>query len=113
MEGKKEMAKKEIKIRVLRYDSASGQRPAFQDYSLAIEPGATVLSVLRELYDHQDHSLAFYYSCRIGKCAGCQVKVNGKVRLACIEVVTGDIVLEPQPGYAVIKDLYVDKSRKL
>ena len=71
------------------------------------------MSVLRELYETQDHSLAFYYSCRIGKCAGCQVKVNGKVRLACIEVVTGDIVLEPQPGYKVIRDLYVDKSQKL
>ncbi len=107
------MENQKIKVTIKRFEPANSSEPYLQTYETDIENGATVLSILRDLYEHQDHSLAFYYSCRIGKCAGCQVKVNGKVRLACTEVVTGDIMLEPQPGYAVIKDLYVDKTRKI
>jgi succinate dehydrogenase/fumarate reductase-like Fe-S protein len=107
------MEKQMIKVTIKRFDPAKGGEPYLQDYEVGIEKGATVLSVFRDIYEQQDHSLALYYSCRLGKCAGCQVKVNGKVRLACTEVVTGDIVLEPQPGYAVVKDLYVDKGEKI
>lgn len=107
------MDKKSIEVRIKRFDPSDGEAPHFQSYRVDIENGATVLSVLKEIYETQDHSLAFYYSCRIGKCAGCQVQVNGKVRLACTEVVKGDILLEPQPGYAVVRDLYVDKQNRL
>lgn len=107
------MEKQMIKVTIKRFDPAKSSEPYLQTYETGIEKGATVLSILRDLYEQQDHSLAFYYSCRIGKCAGCQVTVNGKVRLACTEVVTGDIVLEPQIGYKVVKDLYVDKNRRI
>lgn len=101
-----------IKVTVRRYDPSSDKSPYWQTYDVMTEPGDTVLSVLRRLYEMQDHSLAFYYSCRIGKCAGCQVKVNGKLRLACTEPVRGDLTLEPQDGYPVLRDLYVDKHTR-
>jgi len=107
------MDKQIIKVTIKRFDPESGSEPYFQTYETGIEKGATVLSVLRDIYEQQDHSLAFYYSCRIGKCVGCQVMVNSKVRLACTEIVNGDIVLEPQKGYKVVKDLYVDKKSRI
>lgn len=107
------MDKKTVTITIRRFDPLRDSEPLYQKYTIAIEKGATVLSVLRDLYEQQDHSLAFYYSCRIGKCAGCQVTVNGKTCLACNTIVDGDITLEPQKGYKVVKDLYVDKEQKV
>lgn len=107
------MEKQMINVKILRFDPTKDHEPYYQTYVANIDKGATVLSVLRDIYEQQDHSLSFYYSCRIGKCAGCQVTVNGKVRLACTEVVKGDIILDPQKNYKVIKDLYVDKTARL
>lgn len=102
-----------ITVTVKRYDPAKDKEPYYQDYKVPIEKGATVLSVLRYIYENLDHSLAFYYSCRIGKCAGCHVSVNGKTRLACNAIVDDDVTVEPQAGYKVLRDLVVDKTSKV
>ena len=104
------MKTKTIKIEVKRYDPTTDEGSYYQTYEVPIEKGSTVLSVLRYIYENLDHSLAFYYSCRIGKCAGCHVSVNGKTRLACTAVVDKDITLEPQTGYRVVRDLVVDNG---
>ena len=46
-----------------------------------------------------------YISCRRGICGGCVMKVNGKSKLACMEIVKGDIILEPINENRVIRDL--------
>lgn len=100
-----------ITIKVLRQDpTANGGKPEYQSYSVPLEQGATVLSVLRYISESVDRTLSYYRSCRIGKCAGCRMRVNGKTRLACTTAVTGDITLEPLKGYEVIKDLIVDMN---
>ena len=43
---------------------------------------------------------------------GCQVVVNGKVKLACTTPVVGNIVLEPLRRFKVIKDLVVERKGK-
>jgi succinate dehydrogenase/fumarate reductase iron-sulfur protein len=100
---------KSIEVRIKRYDSSADEEAYFDSYEVPIDDGTTVLSVLRYVFENLDHSVAFYSSCRIGKCVGCLVKVNGKTKLACSTVVHGDITLEPQPKYRVVKDLVVDK----
>lgn len=107
------MGEKIVKIKVKRYDPSGAKEPYYQTYEVPIEKGATVLSVLRYIYEKIDHSLVFYYSCRIGKCAGCQVSVDGKTKLACNTIVDSDVTLEPQKGYKVVRDLVVDKDEKL
>lgn len=104
------MEQKIVNIKVKRFDPSKDAEPYFKAYEVEVEKGATVLSVLRHIYEKLDHSLAFYYSCRIGKCVGCHVSVNGKTRLACNTIVDSDITLEPQPGFKVVKDLVVDKT---
>jgi len=108
----KDMEKKTIRVSIQRSSPSSGEPPWKQVYQVEEKPGATVLSVLKDIYENQDPTLAYYVSCRLGKCAGCQVLVNGRVRLACTEPVEGDLELAPQPGYPVIRDLYVDKRKK-
>jgi succinate dehydrogenase/fumarate reductase-like Fe-S protein len=52
-----------------------------------------------------DGGLSHYVSCRRGICGECTVKVNGRPKLACMEMVTGDITLDPISEGRVIKDL--------
>ncbi|MGI6552612.1 MAG: 2Fe-2S iron-sulfur cluster-binding protein [Bacillota bacterium] len=107
------MEAKTVNIKVKRYDPSKDKEPYYQTYEVPIEKGATVLSALRYIYENLDHSLVFYYSCRIGKCVGCHVSVDGKTRLACNTIVDKDVTLEPQAGYKVVRDLVVDKSEKV
>ncbi|MFR8756965.1 MAG: 2Fe-2S iron-sulfur cluster-binding protein [Clostridium sp.] len=74
------------------------------------EARKTVMNLLEKSGDTQDGSLSFYMhsACGQGICGRCAVKVNGKVRLACNTVLTGeDIVLEPA-NEKVVKDLVVE-----
>jgi succinate dehydrogenase/fumarate reductase-like Fe-S protein len=41
-------------------------------------------------------------------CGRCSIKVNGKTRLACGELVTGDLKLEPVLSDKVVRDLKVE-----
>ncbi len=101
--------KEGVTVKIQRFDPSEDREPYYASYEVPMTKGLTVLSAMRYIYENLDHSLAYYDSCRIGKCAGCHVKVNGHTHLACNALVTGDIVLEPQGGYTVIRDLVVDK----
>ena len=103
-----------ITVKVLRQDpTVEGGKPEYQSYSVPLEQGATVLSILRYISENVDRTLSYYRSCRIGKCAGCRMVINGKTRLACTTAVTGDITLEPVKGYEVVKDLVVDMNHRV
>lgn len=100
--------KDKITLKIQRFDPATDKAPYFQEYTIPYTQGTTVMSAIRYIYENLDHSLAFYISCRIGKCAGCHVKVNGKTRLACTTVIDDDVTLEPKAG-KVIRDLVVEQ----
>ena len=68
------------------------------------------MNVLNYISENLDPTLGFYSSCRIGKCMGCQVIINNKVKLACTTLVEEDIKLEPLRKFKVIKDLVVDRK---
>jgi fumarate reductase iron-sulfur subunit len=67
-----------------------------------------LLSILFEIKETQNGSLAFRSGCRSEVCGSCAVRVNGVERLACkTKIKDGDIV-EPLKNSEVIKDLVVD-----
>jgi succinate dehydrogenase/fumarate reductase-like Fe-S protein len=99
-----------ITIEIERYDPDSGETWR-QQYQVPLEAGWSVLNVLNWIYENTDPTLAFYYSCRIGKCEGCEMMMNGNKILACNTLVEGDIVLEPMPEFQVFKDLIPNRSR--
>jgi len=70
-------------------------------------PGESVLNVLERIFETQDESLAFGGGCGRGRCGACGMKINGRYRLACGEVVKGDLILEPSSKGRLIKDLLV------
>ncbi len=109
--GAKKTTKK-VKVKVLRSKPWEGKKAKYQTYEVPLEGKTSVLNVLTYIAENLDPTLGFYSSCRIGKCMGCQVVVNGKVKLACTTPVVGDIALEPLRRFKVIKDLAVERKGK-
>lgn len=72
----------------------------------------TVMDVLEYIQNEIDHSLAFYRhsTCNHGICGRCTVVVNGRVRLACVELADQyeTMDLEPVPNRKVVRDLVVE-----
>ena len=100
------------RLTVFRYDEARCDPPRFQSYEIAISPRSSLLDALLQIQDDQDPSLAFRYACRGLVCGSCGVVLNGWPTLACqvrlAELSADQGIIEPLPGFAVIKDLVVD-----
>ena len=101
-------SRKEIRVNILRYDPTADTEPHYQTYSVPFEKGLSVSNVVQYIWENIDPSLAFYLSCRAGRCQGCMVEVNGQVKMACTTMAEGDLTLNPWPKYEIIKDLVVD-----
>jgi heterodisulfide reductase subunit D len=103
-----------MRVRVFRYDPHKDEEPTYQSYEVPYVEGMTVLDLLRSIYENQDGSLCFRFSCEIGKCGSCAVSVNGRSVLGCREVLGGDqreLCIEPLPHFPAIKDLLIDRER--
>lgn len=83
------------------YDSFEVPVPADQNW--------TVMDTLDYISLHLDSTLSYYKhsTCNHGICGRCSVMVNGKTRLACLEVVNqySELTLSPAQNRRVIKDL--------
>lgn len=99
-------------VKVCRTDPRDNSRTRYDSFTVPFEKGQSILGVIKYIYENLDPSLAFYNSCRTGKCTGCHIQVNQKTRLACTTIADGhDLILEPLPGYPVVRDLVVDKTK--
>jgi succinate dehydrogenase/fumarate reductase iron-sulfur protein len=103
---------KTVNVRILRSRPGKGEEPKSETYSVPIEGKTSLLNALDYISEKLDPSLGYYSSCRIGKCMGCQVMIDGKVRFACTTLVQGDVTLMPLRKFKVIKDLVVDRQEK-
>ena len=100
------------KVKILRSNPGAGEDPQFENYQVPYVEKSSVLNVLTHIADEIDPSLAFYQSCRIGKCMGCQVRVNGKAKMACTTPAQIDMTIEPLKGFRTIKDLVVNRKKE-
>lgn len=102
-----------LSVEVFRFNPKSDKEPHFDAFELAYQEGRSIQDILMEIYEKHDPSLAFYNSCRIGKCTGCHLRVNGKTVLACTEVASQSTYrIEPMPGYEVVRDLVVNRTQE-
>ncbi|WP_324717328.1 succinate dehydrogenase iron-sulfur subunit [Carboxydochorda subterranea] len=100
-----------VTLRVARFDPYRDTELHWQTYQVPTVPGMTVLDALFSVKEHQDGSLAFRSSCRMGVCGSCGMFINGKPRLACQTQVVelGDTIeVAPLPNHDVIRDLVPD-----
>jgi succinate dehydrogenase/fumarate reductase-like Fe-S protein len=94
-----------ITVNVRRYNPVEGKEVTYVTYEVPFEPGWSITNILNYINETFDGGLSHYVSCRRGICGECTVKVNGRPKLACMEMVTGDITLDPISEGRVIKDL--------
>jgi fumarate reductase (CoM/CoB) subunit B len=98
-------------VRVYRFDPAVDAEGEYKRFRLDRGPRITVLELLKEIYRNHDPDLSFRWSCGLGKCGACAVRVNGRPVLACQTIVDNeDLTIEPLAGLPVVKDLIVDRN---
>jgi succinate dehydrogenase/fumarate reductase-like Fe-S protein len=97
-----------ISLRIKRFDPARNKSD-YETFTLPEEvtEGMTIIDALRYVQEQIDPTLAFYYSCELGRCRGCLLEVDGKATFACTEPVRDGISLEPFSHLPIIKDLVV------
>lgn len=99
-------------FKILRFDPASDDKSYYQEYTLDVPEGMTVLEALLRIQAEQDGTLAFRYACRGAVCGSCAMVINSHMDLACRSQVRGlgaeTIIVDPLPNLPVLKDLVVD-----
>lgn len=97
--------------KVYRFNPEVDKAPYYDTFEVEVRPEErmTVMNLLEYIGNNLDGTLSFYMHsvCGQGICGRCAVKVNGKVKLACNTVLTGeDVTLEPASD-KVVKDLVI------
>jgi succinate dehydrogenase / fumarate reductase iron-sulfur subunit len=102
-----------IVAEIFRFDPSIDSEPRMQTYVVPYRHRMSILTLLREIYERQDPTLAFRnQQCGRGICGTCQVRVdvNGKVTKSCrIPLEPGSqIRIAPISQNKVIRDLVVN-----
>jgi succinate dehydrogenase / fumarate reductase iron-sulfur subunit len=85
-------------LRVFRFDPDADVSPRYEEYQVAVEDPVSVLVLLSRIQKEQDRTLALRdYSCGLQLCGSCLMKINGKKKFACHELVRGGETLTVEP----------------
>ena len=105
---------KSIKTRVFRFNPDQDKEPFFQEYDVPWEPGMTAMDALDYIYQNIDGTLAYYdhAACKLGICARCTGRVNGKPGLLCQVEVSDNMVIEPVSNKQIVRDLVFQRTTK-
>lgn len=103
-----------ITAEIFRFDPTRDKEPRMQTYVVPYRHRMSIFTLLREIYEFQDPSLAFRnQQCGRGICGTCHVRVgvNGKVTKGCkVPLDPGShVVILPFSQAKVIRDLVVDQ----
>src|SRR3989442_12858276 len=103
-----------IALEVTRYRPDQETEPTSQRFEVPFREDWVVLDALNYIKDRLDGSLSFRWSCRMGGCGSCGMKVNGTPVLTSAaflsEHLPGPIRVEPLAYFPVVRDLEVDLS---
>ncbi len=101
-----------ITFNIRRFNPDEDDAPRWQQFTVPVEEGMTVLDGLHWIQENQDATLAFRFSCRMGVCGSCAMLINGTPTMACntqvLHVTDSTLTLGPLPNFDVIKDLVPD-----
>jgi len=106
-----------VKVYLFRWNPKVKEKPRYELYDIDIatllgRKEATLLELLGLIARYHDHSLAFlrHSNCNRGVCKRCMVRLNGKVVLACNEVVSEgmEVKVEPVNEKRVVRDLVTE-----
>jgi succinate dehydrogenase / fumarate reductase, iron-sulfur subunit len=104
----------EVKLRIQRYNPDVDTKPYYGEYVVDVEPTDRVLDALNKVKWYHDGTLTYRRSCAHGICGSDAMRINGRNRLACKELIRdyGSVItIEPMLGFTVIKDMVVDMEK--
>jgi succinate dehydrogenase/fumarate reductase iron-sulfur protein len=104
---KRDFLSRGITVRFLRFHPERDVEPYYQEYTVPLSFGMSVINILDYIYENIDGTLSYFTNCRRGLCGRCLVRVDGKPVLACKEMVTGDITVDPLNRDEIVKDLVI------
>ncbi len=101
-----------VTLRVRR-SNGGDDGTSYSAFVVPYVPNMDVLDGLRFAREHLDPTLGFRAACGEGKCGLCGVLVDGRPALACKKRLEAERVttLDPLPGFPVVCDLLVDRTR--
>jgi succinate dehydrogenase / fumarate reductase iron-sulfur subunit len=103
---------KTVRFEVLRYNPEKDASPKLRQYQVPVTKGMTVLDGLTWIKEHEDRTLSWRSSCRMGICGSCGMFINGLPRLACnnqiVHLHSNVVTVKPLPNYDIIRDLVPD-----
>jgi succinate dehydrogenase / fumarate reductase iron-sulfur subunit len=102
-----------ILVEIFRFDPSTDAKPQMQIYVVPYRHRLSVFTLLREIYETQDPTLAFRnQQCGRGICGTCHVRIgiNGKLIKGCSIPLKSGSRVEIMPYFRnkVIRDLAVD-----
>jgi succinate dehydrogenase/fumarate reductase iron-sulfur protein len=98
---------------MLRVTVARSDPGAAATFEVARFEPMMVLDALLAIQREQESSLGFRFSCRVGMCGTCTVRLDGRPVLACQTRIGPEqtaIRLDPLAGLPVVRDLIVDMT---
>ena len=112
---KENQQKCDIFFHIRRFDPERDENPHWEQYTIKVEPGVTILDGLHQIKQNQDSTLSWRFSCRMGVCGSCAMLVSGKPMLACntqiLDITDHALTLAPLPNFDIIRDLVPDLTR--
>ncbi|MQA07565.1 MAG: 2Fe-2S iron-sulfur cluster binding domain-containing protein [Pseudonocardiaceae bacterium] len=108
MRNRHRKAGDELRVSVTRSDAA-----AADEFTVPRIRPMMVLDALLAIQRTHDPAIGFRYSCRVGMCGTCTVRVDGRSVLACqteIPERAEHIRIDPLAGLPVVRDLVVDTA---
>lgn len=104
-----------IIAKVFRYDPAVDAEPYYATYEVPwIDDPSGIMTALQVLHaiNYDIEAIGYDHNCDSGLCGRCAILVDGTPKLACwARLEPGEHTFEPLPGFPVIRDLVVDKSK--
>jgi fumarate reductase iron-sulfur subunit len=103
-----------IDLQVFRYRPDDSAEPEYRTYTVPLREDWVVLDALNHVKNEIDGTLSFRWSCRMGVCGSCGMRVNGTPRLTCAAFLAdnlpGPIRVEPLEYFPVIRDLVIEMT---
>ncbi len=102
-----------VRVKIRRGGAADDPDERVDVFEVETGPRMTVLDALVAVQSGQDATLSFRYSCRVGMCGTCAIKVNGRPAWACrtrLEGLGDEVTLEPLTNFPTLSDLAIDMS---
>jgi len=111
--------KRDVTLRVFRLNPQVDSKPYYDDYTIPVERGITVLRALNYIKENIDASISYRgFSGQAGICGSCGMRIQRHIQACLHHAGVGDelskcreegiIKIEPLRNMPLIKDLIVD-----